>query len=242
MNFLDYPHYVIGCLGVGDIICSLNALENIGRERDRRLNVYVVHQQYFKRVATLYSDLELPHIDLHLCQWPLADIPSDDVTVFQAFGNDVSWVKAWPYGWGLRQFVGEEHMVLPKTRPQKDENLVGVSFTVVSNPAKNISPESTIKIIDGVLNEGRRVMYFGYRGDTDHFLKDHYGDRISYAGDLAVAFAQVGTCGSFIGADSGMAWLAAFQRVPTRIVIGHSLPVFPSVFRDISWVTIEREP
>lgn len=243
MNFLNYKHYVISCLGVGDIICSLNALENIGREQQRQISLIAVASERFERISTLYRCLDCPHIELRLCTWPLENVPPEDFTCFSAFGTEVSWVKGWLHHWGLRTFLGEEHMIRPRNRPKSRSAIhVGVSFTVVYDPRRNISPENTIRLIDDLLSDGKRVTYFGYRGDTDLFVKEYYGNKIGYDGELGETFARIGECGSFIGADSGMAWIAAFQRVPTTILIGHALPELTNTFTDISWVEIRREP
>lgn len=244
MNFLDYPAYVIGCLGVGDIICSLNALENIGREKGRRIDVYVVHTNYFKRVFDIYSALDLKLINLHFSDLEsISNLYGEDrLTMFQAFGMEVSWVKGWLSGWGLRSSIGYEHMVNFRRQMVAKAGQVGVSFTVVSNPSKNINRESAIKVISDHLDQGNDVVYYGFNEDCDRYLVDHFGrsGRVKFCPhDLRETIDSIGSCEKFTGADSGMAWLAAFHRVPTRILVGPAFGGLPNTFGDMPWVQYE---
>ena len=129
MTFLDHPAYVMGCLGVGDIICSLNALENVGREKGRRITVYVCHQDYFPRAQRIYDSMDLKLVDLYYADHDQVKARwGDQSTVFQAFGMEVSWVKGWLYAWGLREHVGHEAMVrfrrVPAVVPGTDRKSV----------------------------------------------------------------------------------------------------------------------
>ena len=74
-------------------------------------------------------------------------------------------------------------MISPRNLPKSRSAIhVGVSFTVVYDPRRNISPENTIRLIDGLLSDGKCVTYFGYRGDTDLFVKEYYGNKIRIVG------------------------------------------------------------
>jgi len=240
MNFLDYKYYVIGCLGVGDIICSLNALDNIGRERRRRINAVVVRPDYFSRVADIYRAMNFSNVDLQFRPWPIPELAPDDFRIFQAWGMDVTWVKGWLYGWGLRECLGAEYMAKPRNSNTITKDLVGVSFTVVSKPIKNISPTNMVKTINKLIDSGKKVRYFGL--DHTGNIRSAFQDRISYGdSNLYETFKQIGECESFIGADSGMAWLAVFQRIPTTILVGRGLAKLPCAFGEIPWATIEHE-
>lgn len=242
MNFLDYPAYVMGCLGVGDILCSYNALENIGRERNRSIDVYVVHPEYARRARDIYDALDLRQVTLHCCDFSsvVARFGEGQYTVFQAFGMEVSWVKGWLWGWGLRSSIGHDNMVFFKNRSVARTETVGVSFTVNSHPTKNISPGAILKLVTGLLEEGHEVMYFGFRRETDDWLEQHFGAQLHYCPyDLRETISSMAVCRRFIGADSGMSWLAAFHRLETRILVGGAFGGLPNTFGDIPWVSIE---
>jgi hypothetical protein len=240
LHFLDYPVHVMGCLGVGDIFCSLNAMENLGIERNKKIDIWVDQKQHYQRVFDIFNSLELNHINLHF-----GDLNSigKKYTIFQAWGMDVSWVKGWPKGWGLNRF-GSENMV--KFKKESVNYLlgtrVGVSFTVNCNPKKNPSRETIIKVIQSKLDEFGEVVYYGYRKETDSFIKQHFGGDIEYCPfDLKETIKSISGCSQFVGADSGMAWIAAFLRIPTTILVGKDFGALPKTFGDIPWVEIKGE-
>lgn len=243
MNFLEYPAYVMGCLGVGDILCSLNALENIGVEQKRRICVYVCHADYFSRVRCIYESLELKLVDLHCIDYDQVVTQWDERhTIFQAFGMEVSWVDGWLYGWGLRSNLGHESMVRFRRQSPMVAGSVGVSFTVKSHPVKNASRNTVLKLISQFLQTDRPVTYFGYREPEDSYLQALTANGLRICPhDLQETIARIGTCESFVGADSGMSWIAAFSRVRTTIVVGLGLQDLPQTFSAIPWVSIERE-
>ncbi len=241
-HFLDFENYVIGCLGVGDIICSLNAIENMGREKGRKINLYLVNKEHTKRFDDIVSLMKTEHIEFHYAKWPLDDETRSKSTIFQAFGMDVSWAAGWMRGWGLKTYNTVEHMIKPKEDQHTVSGMVGISFTVNSAPHKNVSHNERFRVIDQLLADGKKVFYFGYVEKHDFFLKHRYGDRITFAPyDLGETFKLIGQCESFVGADSGMAWLAAFQRVPTQILVGRGMTRLPKTFSEIPWVTIAHE-
>lgn len=244
MSFLSKQHYVIGCLGVGDIICAINALENMGREQNRRINLHIVNKDHIARFDSIVNVVKTDHIDFHYSKWPLEihGIKKEDYTVFQAFWMETTWVKGWGYGWGLRQFIGHEHMIMPKETQTIEQNHVGISFTVNSFPTKNITQLERCRVIDELLAQGKRVTYFGYNEKVDFFLKHRYGEKLGIGPQsLEETFKAIGTCEHFIGADSGMAWFAAFQRIPTTIMVSRTMTKLPKTFGDIPWVTIKYE-
>ncbi len=243
MNFLDYPAYVMVCLGIGDIFCSLNALENIGVEQNRRIYVYVCHADYFNRVRCIYESLDLKRVDLHCVDYDqVVAQRGERHTIFQVFGMEVSWVDGWLYGWGLRRNLGHESMVRFRRQSPVVTGSVGISFTVHSHPIKNASRITVLALISQFLQADRPVTYFGYREPEDSYLL-----ALTAAGlricphDLHETIALIGTCESFVGADSGMAWVAAFSRVKTTIVVGRGFHPLPQTFSKIPWVSIERE-
>ena len=72
-------------------------------------------------------------------------------------------------------------------------------------------------------------------------ILEKFGDKIEYCDyDLKYTIKRIGECSEFIGADSGMAWLAAFHRVKTKILLGKTARI-SNTFRDIPWVSIEVE-
>lgn len=235
-HFLDYPVHVMGCLGVGDIFCSLNAMENLGIERSKKIDIWVDQKKHFQRVFDIFNSLELNHINLHF-----GDLNSigKKYTIFQAWGMDVSWVKGWPKGWGLNRF-GSENMI--KFKEQGKAEYVGVSFGVNSNPHKKPSKETIIKTISNLLDNGKSVVYFGYRAHDEWYLKKEFGSSIEFCPfDLKETIRQIGYCKEFIGSDSGMAWIAAFHRVKTTIIVGKDFGELPKTFGDIPWVEIKGE-
>ena len=243
MNFLDYPAYVMGCLGIGDIICSLNALENLGREKRRRILVYVCHLDYFARARCIYEALDLKLVDLQCIDYDYVKARwGDEHTIFQAFGTEVSWVKEWLYGWGLRESLGHEAMVPFRHVPATVPGSVGVSFTLTWCPARNISRESVVTLISKLLRANKHVTYFGYRETEDDYLLPLAATGLSICPhDLSETITRIGMCETFLGADSGMAWLAVFSRVKTTILVGRSCNGMPRTHSDIPWVGIERE-
>lgn len=242
MNFLDYPAYVMGCLGIGDILCALNALENLGKEKGRRIDVYVCLQDYFHRAECIYECMDLKTVKLHCADYDLVKAQwGDQHTVFQAFGMEVSWIKEWLYGWGLRERLGHESMVRFRHDLTIVPGSVGVSFTVTSNPVKNISRNSVTELIAHLLKTNT-VTYFGYRETEDSYLLPLAAAGLAFCPhDLRETILRIGSCEKFFGADSGMSWLAAFSRVDTTILVGHGFNGIPRTFCDIPWAVIEKE-
>ena len=243
MNFLDYPAYVIGCLGVGDIICSLNALENIGREKQRIIQLYVCHEEYKNRAFDIYNNLDTKNVNLQFLPYDkVKEQYGDNHTVFQAFGNNVSWVDYWLKCWGLSTFTGYKNMISIRNNLDIVKNRVAISFTVTSNKDKNVSEHGIFSIIDKLINDGKNIIYFGYRGDDDINIYSRYKDKIDFCiRDINVIFDKMRTCEEFIGADSGMAWISTFSKIKTTIIIGEKLTYIPYAFSDIPWVNINKE-
>ena len=243
MNFLEYPVYVMKCLGVGDIICSLNLMENVGKEKSRKIELYVVRRsEYFQRVSDIYDSLDLKFVNIHSSDFETVKGKGEnEYTVFRSHTTKASWTNDWLYGCGLRECIGYNNMVKFKDRIICKNDVVGVSFTVTSSPSKNISNQSVMNVIEECIDNNKNVVYFGFRNRADKYILEKFGDKIEYCDyDLKYTIKRIGECSEFIGADSGMAWLAAFHRVKTKILIGKMAGI-SNTFRDIPWVSMEVE-
>lgn len=243
MNFLEYQVYVIGCLGVGDIICSFNALENIGRERGKIIQLFVVNNEFQQRVFDIYNNFNLQFVNLTFCNYTdLVEKYGDTHTVFQAFGDNVSWVDYWLKCWGLVECVGYKNMISIKRKSDFIKDRIGISFTVTSNKEKNVTNFGIFTIIDQLIDNQKNIIYFGYRGDDDLEIYNRYNGKIEFCErNFDIMFNKMSTCEEFIGADSGMAWISAFCKIKTRVIIGEKLKYTPYAFSDIPWVSIEKE-
>ena len=245
LNILDYPKYVPKYAGIGDTICYLNMLENIGKEKSRKIELYVVRRsEYFQRVSDIYDSLDLKFVNVHFSDFKtVAGNGENEYIVFRPPRNwNSSWTNDWLYGCGLRECIGYNNMVKFKDQIICKNDVVGVSFTIASNPSRNISNQSVINVIEECIDNNKNVVYFGFRNRADKYILEKFGDKIEYCDyDLKYTIKRIGECSEFIGADSGMAWLAAFHRVKTKILIGKSFGCIPNIFGDIPWVCIEVE-
>lgn len=235
MNFNEHINYGITCYGIGDIVCSINALENMAIERNAILNLYVLDVSYQKRFQEIYESLETSHLKVKY-----AKDTEDHIENFSAFGMFSSWVSDWLLGWGNVTRFGQEYMVQFRDKVEQVPSKIGISFTVVSNPQKAPSKPSIIDILDDAISRGN-VHYYGYRGDTDKWIYDTYKDKITFGSyELKDTIQSIRECSEFIGADSGMAWISAFGRVKTRIIVGRGLGEhLPKTFEGMEWVTRE---
>ena len=88
------------------------------------------------------------------------------------------------------------------------------------------------------------MFYYGYRGDkSDKWIYEEYQDKISFEKRvLSNTIKSIRECSEFIGADSGLAWVAAFARIKTRIIMGRDVgDTWFKTFEDMDWVKIEWE-
>jgi hypothetical protein len=240
LSFNRIPNYVIGCLGIGDIICSFNALENMGIEQNRIVNIYSDRKDCFNKLQTIFNNLQTTHLKLHLTDFRHLGNMEVDYTIFQAFGMEVSWVNGWLKGWQVDR-RGYEHMIR-YVGTIKKHNKIGMSFTVNHNPTKNPSRECIRKIIKE--NVESNLVYFGYIGnEQDKWIQYEFGDKVEiFDRDLQKTIDGIRSCTKFIGADSGMAWLATYEKIPTKIVVGKGFgKELPKTFSEIPWVNVEWE-
>jgi lipopolysaccharide biosynthesis glycosyltransferase len=235
MEFNKHKNYGITCFGIGDILCSLNALENMAIERGDKIVLYSLNDKYKYRVEELSNKMNLNNLIIKY------SLDTDEhIEYFSAFGVEVTWVKDWLKCWGITR-NGSENMIKMKNLIDTRKNKIGVSFTVVSNPQKNPSKETITKIIENNIKAGKHVVYYGYKGDeADKWIREKFPN-IEYEGyELSTTISSIQECEEFFGADSGMAWIAAFARVKTTIIVGKHF-ANPRTFGDMEWTKIVDE-
>ena len=213
----------VQCPGLGDQVCGLNVANNVGAVEGRILPLFYNFKDFLFKGKMVYDCFSFPNIEIRGLESEQKDLKLRD---FQPWGSDTSWVRDWNRGALNISFDHERHMVHAKIGDWNfdygRENRIGMSFSVNSAPLKVPSKILIEAMIDKFLAEGREIIYFGYR-------KDFSGDEWLSRFDGKVSFPQgpidhqmlglLKSCGRFIGADSGVAWLAAFLRMPTTVVM-----------------------
>lgn len=231
-GFKDYKNYLLGCSGIGDMSVALSALESIGIENNKEVFVYVDKAKQ-EKLFNLHSLFALTKVKI------LTEHPGPaDLTGANAHGMDCTWTYDWPKTWGVTKRLGSEYMMRPKHFQWKNKKgTVGVSFTVNFAKHKNPSDESKSQIINKLLVQGKKVIYFGKitsNNPDDKWLSEFTG-KIEFAEkNLFLTSSKMCDCEYFIGADSGMAWLSTFFRIPTKVVIGRTYgEEMPKTFANI---------
>lgn len=215
MKFNEHKKYGITCFGIGDILCSLNALENMAIERDEKLDLYVLNDDFKNRFMVLYENLNINNLNIKY-----EKDTKEHIEFFSAFPMYNSYIYDWPQCWGLKSRIGQEYMIKFKNRNTTIKNKIGVSFTITSNPSKNPSVEYICNIIDKIKID-TDIHYYGFRNDkTDKWILDKYKSRIIFDDyDLNNTISSISECERFIGSDSGMSWIASFFGIPTNIIL-----------------------
>lgn len=219
-TFRDYSNFLLGCSGIGDMTCALNALESVGIENNKDVYVYV-DKAKVEKLYNLHSLFSLNRVKI------TTEMPDKNVTVgANAHGMDCSWVYDWPAAWGVTKRLGDGYMMKPKHFSWRGKKgTVGVSFTVNFARHKNPSTGYKSSIVRSLLDSGNRVIYFGAldANDTESLWLREFSNKIQYAPkDLFQTADMLCNCEYFIGADSGMSWLSVFFKVPTTVVLGRT--------------------
>lgn len=240
-QFKDYEKFIMSHSSIGDIVCSLNALENLGKTENKIMNLYVNNYNNYNKVKTISDFFDLKNVliqNVNLSE----DKPDSSFRSFSVFGMECSWVYDWPKKWESK-YYGQEHMIKAKSYATPIKDIIGISFTVNFKPEKNISEHSIKKLIDRLLKDNKKIIYFGAR-NTDTFLNE-YKDMVKIMtdkDDLKDIMTNIQSCEHFYGADSGMAWLSVFSKIPTTIIVGTSFGKnLPKTFSKIDYCNIIGE-
>lgn len=202
-------------VGVGDIIGTMNMLQNLREQSGNVVNLYVRDQD--KRLRDLHALFEVPNV--RIGKENKQDLQS--VKKILPWGSDSDWVTSWLRGAGCKEY-GPDKMIKMKIDHRPTKGKVGISFSVHGCPGKNVALHHRERIINKLLNNGKEIVYFGYRKDDprDAWVSEYSNNLKIASFDFENCAKEMATCEEFIGADSGMAWVSTFLRIPTTIVVG----------------------
>lgn len=234
-----HNNYGAGFFGIGDIICSLNALENLAIERDFPVTLYVLNKEHEYKYKIISSLLNINYINIKYDK-----DTHDHIEYFSPFPMYQSWVLDWIKQWGNHIRYGENYMVKFNNTIDKIQNKTGISFTVNSHKHKNPSNSCIKQLIKQLLDNKHNIFYYGYKGDRDDlWIFQEFNKYIVFEDyDLSKTINSIRECNIFYGADSGMSWISAFAQNPTVILVNKKYgSELPKTFFDMTHVKVQWE-
>lgn len=234
----EYENYIISNNGIGDILCQLNSLNNLGIENNKIMSVWV-EPRHSERLFSLYNLFNFSNVRLIYRQPKTNYIHTNQVKKRGSFINDMS------LDWGCCHRLGQHYMSQPKDQTRiPNHNVVGVSFTTNDNENKDISDDNKKKVIDNLLAMGKKVIYFGYFGQNrdKHEWLLSYGARIEMSHKTFFSTTEsMKECQSFVGIESGLTWLSVFLRVHTTVLVSRKHKTKSDEFTNIDHCNVVWE-
>jgi beta-1,4-mannosyl-glycoprotein beta-1,4-N-acetylglucosaminyltransferase len=233
----DNKNYGICKYDIGNILCTINLIENIGIETGEMGFLHIPDDEDQIKFRIIFENIKTRYI---VPKYSLTTV--EPVEFFPDLDRNSSWLCQWNDRNELTKRRGHEY-IIPIETLVKVKNRIGMCFSS-SSSSNNILDKNYIrKVLEKNIVQAE-VFYYSLIDDDQYvWIKDEFGDKITIIkDDLRTLIKSILQCDKFIGSDNELSWIPTFAKIETVIVIGHSNGNnYSKSFEEIPWVSIEWE-